>query len=81
MSILPSFKATLDSNLTADQCKDVIKQIEKISGVVSVAFNEAAGSEARHADVTFYFTLNSVNNSVTDRVSKIAGVKEVTPTF
>ena len=45
MSMLPIFNATLDNSLSAKQCADVVKQIKKIKGVLSAAFNEESNQK------------------------------------
>jgi len=77
MSILPSFKAVLDDSLSAKECGDVVGQIKNIKGVLSAAFNEE--SNQKQVLVTYCFTLNSINNSVEDKVRNMAGVKDIKP--
>lgn len=76
MSMLPSFKAVLDDKLTVEQAKEVVAQIKKIEGVISVnalgaSFNTAAGKSLA---VTY---ANSKN--VEENVRKIPGIKKTAP--
>ncbi|MCE9507842.1 MAG: hypothetical protein K8R48_05950 [Alphaproteobacteria bacterium] len=74
MSILPAFKATLDNSLSAKECDDVVKQIKKINGVISVAFN--AASNPKQILVTYHVALHT---NAEDKVRKMAGVTKIEP--
>jgi hypothetical protein len=77
MSILPAFKVILDDSLSDKACADIEKQIKKINGVISAAFNEAGSP--KQIWVTYGHTLHGNNVSVADKVRKIPGVTDIKP--
>ena len=79
MSMLPIFRATLDNSLSAKECDDVVKQIKKIKGVLSAAFNEE--SNQKQILVTYCPPRHGNHVSVADKVRRIRGIKDIKTVF
>lgn len=70
MSILPSFKAELKEGVSQERSEAIVKDVSKMKGVLSVAFN----AESASMNVTYMF-----GNDIEAEVRKIPEVKKIEP--
>ncbi len=74
MSMLPAFRAEFDKALTDKQCEDIVQDVKKMKGVLSVSFAPAAQNDTRHMSVTY------VGAAAIERdVKKIKGITKTSP--